>query len=125
MAAIASNLMFSGTPTSTTAAGSANGVGAESGASGATDPSGTFMQLVTGMIQGNTPGEQLPSNLAAFLLTGDSTMLEGLETDTTDLDDEEIGEDELLALSALLPGTSPCGWSTAAPMMKNARVENV
>jgi hypothetical protein len=108
MAAIASNLMFSGTSTSANATGSATGVSAESGAPGAsaTDASGTFMQLVTGMIEGNTTGEQLPSNLAAFLLTGDSGMLEGLETDTdtADLDDEEIGEDELLALSALLPG---------------------
>jgi flagellar hook-length control protein FliK len=59
------------------------------------------MRLVTGMIQGNTAPDQLPSNLAEFLLTGDGALLEGLDTDTTD-DDED--SEELDALTALLGG---------------------
>jgi hypothetical protein len=31
----------------------------------------------------------------------------------------------VVIISLAPPGTSPWGWSTAAPMMKNARVEKV
>ena len=58
------------------------------------------------MIEGNTPGEQLPSNLAAFLLTGDATVLEGIETDTgADVDTDDDSDDEAMeALAAMLAG---------------------
>jgi hypothetical protein len=65
------------------------------------------MRLVTGMIQGNTPPDQLPSNLAEFLLTGDGSALEGLDTDTSA--DEEDSE-ELEALEALLWRELRRGW---------------
>jgi flagellar hook-length control protein FliK len=93
------------------AAGGATALAQESGAATSQEATGTFMQLVSGMIQGNTRGEQLPSNLMAFLLTGDGAALNGLETDTFDTtdpdeDDADAVEDEdaLMALSALLPG---------------------
>jgi flagellar hook-length control protein FliK len=98
MATIASNPVFSGIST-----------GAPTSAAGATaeENSGTFLKLVTGMIQGGTSGDQLPSNLAAFLLTGDSGLLEGIETDTagdTSTDDDVSDEEAMAALSALLAG---------------------
>ena len=85
MATIASNSLspFPGS----TAPTNATSAGASTDSAAPKDSSSTFMHLVNGMIQGNTPGEQLPSNLAAFLMTGEGQALEGLELDTSDLDD--------------------------------------
>jgi flagellar hook-length control protein FliK len=101
MATIASNV-FLGAPVST---------------NGATEPaaggeSSDFMQLVQGMIQGNTSGEQLPADLLQLLLTGDTGGLDGiLDTDATkDKSDTTEGDDgdEVAAaasgLAALLAG---------------------
>ena len=99
MAAIGSNPLFS----STSPVGTTPGTAADN-AKGAQDSSGTFMQLVEGMIQGGTPADQLPANLAAFLLTGDETSIEGLATDTQDTDSDDTDEEALAALAALLPG---------------------
>jgi hypothetical protein len=59
-----------------------------------------FMRLVKGMIQGNTSSDELPSNLVEFLLTGDGSALEGVDTDDTDSEDG----DEAEGLAALLAG---------------------
>ena len=64
MATIASSPVFTGVST-----------GATTSAAATDQDTGTFLKLVTGMIQGGTSGDQLPSNLAAFLLTGDSGLL--------------------------------------------------
>lgn len=90
----------------TPAFGNAPGASGTQDPSAANDSSGTFMQLVSGMIQGNTAGDQLPANLVEFLLTGDGAALEGLdngETESSDTDDEEDGAGEL-ALAAFLAG---------------------
>lgn len=89
------------------AAANAPGANGAQGAPAANDSSGSFMRLVSGMIQGQTSGEQLPANLVELLLTGDSTALEGLDlanedSDTSDTDDED-GDGEL-ALAAVLAG---------------------
>jgi flagellar hook-length control protein FliK len=102
MAAIGSNpSLFTGA--SGVGSTSANQSG-DSANKGAQDDSGTFMQLVEGMIQGGTPGDQLPSNLAAFLLTGDSSSLEGITVDTQDADGDDTDDEALAALAALLSG---------------------
>jgi flagellar hook-length control protein FliK len=125
MATIASNSLFPGGPAingtaNGTSAGTTSALPTGSGAGSAQDASGTFMELVTGMIQGNTPSpsDPLPANLAAFLLTGDGEALQGIETETTDTDDEEGDDEALLALSALLPGLQafqPVPAANAAP----------
>jgi flagellar hook-length control protein FliK len=113
-------------------ASSATGTTGTQGAPAANDSSGTFMQLVSGMIQGNTTGDQLPANLVEFLLTGDSTALEGmgLETeDTSDVDSEDEDTDGEgageLALAAILAGVQalkpahssrPAGSDAATPI---------
>jgi flagellar hook-length control protein FliK len=98
MATIASN---SAAPAAAPFATNGSSGGAASGAPAANDSSGSFMRLVTGMIQGNTTPDQLPSNLVEFLLTGEGAALEGLDTDTS-ADDED--SEELDALEALLGG---------------------
>ena len=115
MATIGSNLFTTGATN-----GASSGPFSEGGTPAAND-TGTFMHLVTGMIQGQTTADQLPSNLAAFLLTGDSGALEGLEggftetDDSTDLDDEDGEDSELLALAALLPGLQPAALQSGGP----------
>jgi flagellar hook-length control protein FliK len=91
---------------------------AASGSNGASAPgtpaandSSSFMRLVTGMIQGNTTPDQLPSNLVEFLLTGDGTTLEGLDAESS-ADDED--SEELDALEALLGGLPMPGANGAA-----------
>jgi len=105
MATIAANVFQSSGQTGTaTAPGTAGAAGS------AQDSSGTFMDLVSGMIQGGTSGDQLPANLVEFLLTGDAGALEGVSTDgttETDTDDEDGGEDAVAALAALLAGLQP------------------
>ena len=74
-----------------------------------------FMQLVNGMIQGNTPGEQLPSNLLQLLLTGDTAGLDGIldaaapsEGEPSDGKDDDGSDDAAAAaasgLAAMLAG---------------------
>ena len=108
MAAIASNPIFS-----PGAAPAPNGNGAADNDARPSGKPSDFMELVSGMIQGNTPGNQLPADLMALLLTGDTAGLEGLdglgtgdakETDSSDTDDDDSGEAGALALSALLAG---------------------
>src|SRR3569833_2985733 len=103
MATIASNI-FLGT-------GSAGATAPSDGARSKDSP-GDFMKLVEGMIQGGTPGEQLPSNLLQLLLTGDSAGLDGVvdgalgDSDPADGKDDD-GSDEAAAaagLAALLAG---------------------
>src|ERR1044071_450616 len=106
MATIASNV-FLGT-------GVANN--AEPSAPSSESPS-DFMQLVQGMIQGNTPGEQLPSNLLELLLTGDTGGLDGIldadatkdndSTDATDNDASDAAAAVASGLAALLAGLQP------------------
>jgi flagellar hook-length control protein FliK len=91
---------------------------AASGSNGASAPgtpaandSSSFMRLVTGMIQGNTTPDQLPSNLVEFLLTGDGATLEGLDAESG-ADDED--SEELDALEALLGGLPMPGANGAA-----------
>ncbi|MEJ1961927.1 MAG: flagellar hook-length control protein FliK [Gammaproteobacteria bacterium] len=101
MAAIASNPVFSSAPAS-----SSQPVD-DARASG--KPS-DFMQLVSQMTQGKTPGEPLPADLMALLLTGDTAGLSGLEgtepgeTDPTDSESDASDEAGAMALSALLAG---------------------
>jgi len=111
MATIAGNVFTQG---ATQPSGTGNSTGAASRTDGAagTSPNsgGTFMQLVNGMIQGGTTGDQLPANLVDFLLTGDSGALEGVETDTTadtDADDEDGDEAASAALAALFAAMQP------------------
>jgi flagellar hook-length control protein FliK len=72
--------------------------------------SGDFMQLVQGMIQGNTPGEQLPANLLQLLLTGDTAgldgVLDGATGDGADGQDDDVSDEAAAAagLAALLAG---------------------
>ena len=85
---------------------------------------GDFMQLVQGMIQGNTPGEQLPSNLLQLLLTGDTAGLDGIldaaapkEGDSTDSSDGDGSDDAAAAaagLAALLAGMQQMPVATVA-----------
>jgi flagellar hook-length control protein FliK len=65
-----------------------------------------FMHLVQGMIQGNTAGEQLPSNLLQLLLTGDAAGLEGaLDDDSADgIDGDEAAAAAASGLAAMLAG---------------------
>src|SRR5689334_9384025 len=97
MATIASNVFLG---TSTTAK-------SESKPSGS---SNDFMDLVQGMIQGGTPGEQLPSNLLELLLTGDSAGLDGAVDgalgDSADSKDDDVSDEAAAAagLAALLAG---------------------
>jgi flagellar hook-length control protein FliK len=91
------------------AAGSTSGTTGTQGTPAANDSSGSFMRLVSGMIQGNTTADQLPSNLVDFLLTGDSSALEGLDLEAddksdTDVDDEDAEAAGELALAAILAG---------------------
>ena len=104
MATIASNVFLG--------AGVAN-TGAPADDAHASGSPDNFMQLVQGMIQGNTPGEQLPANLLQLLLTGDTTGLDGIvdatapkEGDSSD-SSADGGSDEATAaagLAALLAG---------------------
>jgi hypothetical protein len=100
MATIASNVFMGASSTT------------KGGESRPAESSNDFMDLVQGMIQGNTPGEQLPANLLQLLLTGDAAGLDGLdaaapgEGDSADGTDED-GSDEAAAaagLAALLAG---------------------
>lgn len=90
------------------AGSAAPGSGGSQGAPAANDASGTFMRLVSGMIQGNTTPDQLPAQLVEFLLTGDSSALEGLDLQTEDTDSRSEDEDGdgagELALAAMLAG---------------------
>jgi flagellar hook-length control protein FliK len=113
MATIASNV-FLGT--------SAASSGASADDTRSSGSSGDFMQLVQGMIQGNTPGEELPSNLLQLLLTGDSSsldgMLDGAGRDCADSKDDD-GSDEAAAaaasgLAAMLAGLQPVPVSDAS-----------
>jgi flagellar hook-length control protein FliK len=89
-------------------------VGSGTTAKSESKPSGSpgdFMQLVQGMIQGGTPGEQLPSNLLQLLLTGDTTGLDGLldgaasgDSDTSKDDDVSDEAAAAAGLAALLAG---------------------
>jgi len=70
-----------------------------------------FMQLVQGMIQGNTPGDQLPANLLQLLLTGDTAGLDGIldaaapkDGDSTDDDGSDDAAAAAAGLAALLAG---------------------
>jgi flagellar hook-length control protein FliK len=110
MATIASNVL--------TGTGS-TGSSAPAADSRASDDSNDFMQLVNGMIQGNTAGEELPSNLLQLLLTGDSSGLDGtLDGDSADGKDDD-GSDEAAAaaasgLAAMLAGLQPVPASDAS-----------
>jgi flagellar hook-length control protein FliK len=106
MATIASNVFLG-------AGVVANGAPADDARAG--DASSDFMQLVQGMIQGNTSGDQLPANLLQLLLTGDTAGLDGIvdaDTTTKDKDASDAsdtdGSDEAAAvasgLAALLAG---------------------
>jgi flagellar hook-length control protein FliK len=104
MATIASNVFLGAGATGTSASAE------DSRASGS---SSDFMQLVNGMIQGNTDGDQLPSNLLQLLLTGDTAGLDGIldaagEGDSADGKDDDGGDDAAAAaasgLAALLAG---------------------
>lgn len=100
MAAIGTNPLIPGMSN----VGGATANQASDGTKSAQNDSGTFMQLVEGMIQGGTSSDELPSNLAAFLLTGDAGSIEGITTDSTDTDGDDTDEEALAALAALLPG---------------------
>lgn len=101
MATIASNV-FLGT--------SATGANASSDEARSKGSSNEFMDLVQGMIQGGTPGEQLPSNLLQLLLTGDSSGLDGAVDgalgDSADATDDDVSDEAAAAagLAALLAG---------------------
>ena len=121
MATIASNPVL---PSSSAPKGAASGKGASGDAADASGAPSDFMQLVSGMIEGNTPESQLPSNLMQLLLTGDTAGLEGLDTtdsDTTDSDDDESDEASALALSALLAALQG---SLPAPVAGSAEGDN-
>ena len=105
MATIASNVFLGVGATGTSGAGSD-----EARSSGAPND---FMQLVNGMIQGNTAGEQLPANLLQLLLTGDAAGLDGLvdgaapgEGESADGKDDDVSDEAAAAagLAALLAG---------------------
>ena len=104
MATIASNPVL---PSSPAPKGAGPGNGTSNDPAEASDAPSDFMKLVSGMIEGNTPEDLLPSNLMQLLLTGDTAGLEGLDaidakdSDTTESDDDEA---DALALSALLAG---------------------
>jgi flagellar hook-length control protein FliK len=116
MATIASNVLMGG------ARGASKSAPADD--SHASEKPNDFMQLVQGMIQGNTSGDQLPSNLLELLLTGDSGGLDGIldaasskDGDSTDDD----GSDDAAAaaasgLAALLAGlqTQPAANASTA-----------
>lgn len=111
MATIASNVFTGGA--------GATGSNAPANDSRPSDDSSDFMQLVNGMIQGNTQGEELPSNLLQLLLTGDSSGLDGaLDGDAKDAKDDD-GSDEAAAaaasgLAAMLAGLQPVPVSDAS-----------
>lgn len=91
--------------------GGAAGTSAPSDESRASGSSKDFMQLVNGMIQGNTSGDQLPSNLLQLLLTGDTAGLDGLlegsasgDGNSADSKDDDGSDDIASALAALLAG---------------------
>jgi flagellar hook-length control protein FliK len=80
-----------------------------------------FMDLVNGMIQGNTSGEQLPSNLLQLLLTGDGSGLDGTldgaggEGDTAENQDGDGADDAAaLGLAAMLAGLQQAGAGNAS-----------
>ncbi len=107
MATIASNVFLG--------AGAASATASPDEASGKS-ASSDFMQLVQGMIQGNTTGDQLPSNLLELLLTGDTAGLDGLldgagvkDVESADKPSEDSSDDAAAAaaasgLAALLAG---------------------
>jgi flagellar hook-length control protein FliK len=100
MATIASNVFPGAGPKAASAPAD------EARASGS---SSDFMQLVNGMIQGNTSGDQLPSNLLQLLLTGDTAGLDGILDSAANGDsaDDDDGSDDAAAaagLAALLAG---------------------
>ena len=107
MATIASNVFLGVGTTSTN--------GTPSDDTHASSSSSDFMQLVNGMIQGNTPGEQLPANLLQLLLTGDTAGVDGLvdgaapaDGDSADGKDSDGSDDAAAAaasgLAAMLAG---------------------
>jgi flagellar hook-length control protein FliK len=103
MATIASNVFLG------TAAANTSSPAEDTSAKGS--PS-DFMQLVEGMIQGNTSGDQLPSNLLQLLLTGDTGgldgILDGAGSKDGDSSDDDGTDDAAAAaasgLAALLAG---------------------
>jgi flagellar hook-length control protein FliK len=113
-------------------ASNATGTASAQGAPAANDSSGTFMRLVSGMIQGNTTGDQLPANLVEFLLTGNGGALEGMELETEDTSDVDSEDEDAdgdsageLALAAILAGVQamkpahpspPAGSDAATPI---------
>src|SRR6476661_2007730 len=115
MATIASNVFLGAGAAST---------GATADEAPASGSPGDFMQLVQGMIQGNTPGDQLPSNLLELLLTGDTGGLDGIldaagarEGDSKTDGSDDDGSDEAAAmagLAALLAGLQPTPVAGAA-----------
>ncbi len=105
MATIASNVFLG--------AGAKAGSGVAADDAKSSGSSGDFMQLVQGMIQGNTSGEELPSNLLELLLTGDPSGLDGMldgaapgDGDSADGKDDDGSDDAAAAagLAALLAG---------------------
>ena len=107
MATIASNVFLG--------VGTAGSSGAPSDEARTSGSPNDFMQLVNGMIQGNTPGEQLPANLLQLLLTGDTAGLDGLidaaapgEGESADGKDDDGSDDAAAAaasgLAAMLAG---------------------
>jgi flagellar hook-length control protein FliK len=117
MAAIASNPIFSagasGAGANVSGAGANTNTNAPADGAPANAAPSDFLQLVSGLAQGKTSGNQLPSNLLELLLSGDSAGLGGVdglettdkkETDTTDSGDDDSSEAGALALSALLAG---------------------
>lgn len=117
MAAIASNPIFSagasGAGANVSGAGANANTNAPADGAPANAAPSDFLQLVSGLAQGKTSGNQLPSNLLELLLSGDSAGLGGVdglgttdkkETDTTDSGDDDSSEAGALALSALLAG---------------------
>ena len=105
MATIASNVFLGAGVTNT---------GAAADDAPAKGSSSDFMQLVQGMIQGNTPGAELPANLLQLLLTGDTAGLDGIldgatskdghATDGTDDGSDDAAAAAASGLAALLAG---------------------
>ncbi len=74
-----------------------------------------FMDLVNGMIQGNTSGEQLPSDLLQLLLTGDGSGLDAGEGDSAENQDGDGADDAAaLGLAAMLAGLQQAGAGNAS-----------
>ncbi|MEJ0039062.1 MAG: flagellar hook-length control protein FliK [Gammaproteobacteria bacterium] len=103
MATIASNVSLGG------GAASTNAPSDNAPADGSSPDD--FMQLVNGMIQGNTPGELVPANLLQLLLTGDTGGLDGVmdaaatkDGDSSDTSDDDGSEAAASELAMLLAG---------------------